>query len=136
MNRYRTGSAVMAASLSLVWAASSRAEPPPPMWAGTFAVPIVACDTKEQAAAIANAGKESAEALLAAYQQMSTRVNDKGDPTCANSQIPYLVVSEREDFGIAHAASGDLTHIWIVHGGTDKREFWFIFAQNDPRTNA
>jgi len=136
MNRHRTGAAVIAASFSLVWAASSRAEPPPPMWAGTFAVPVVACDTKEQAITIANAGKESAEALLATYRQMSTRVDDKGDPTCANSQLSYLVVNEREDVGMAHGANGDMMHIWVVHGGTDKRDFWFIFAQPDRQTNA
>jgi len=68
--------------------------------------------------------------------QMSTTVDGKGDPTCANSRISYLVVNEREDFGIAHAANGDLMHIWVVHGGTSKRDFWFIFAQPDPQTNA
>ena len=136
MNPYRTGAAAIAVGLSLVWASSSRAGPPPPMWGGTFAVPVVACDTKDEAIAIANAGRESAEALLATYRQMSTTVDGKGDPTCANSRISYLVVNEREDFGIAHAASGDLMHIWVVHGGTSKRDFWFIFAQPDPQTNA
>ena len=136
MHLYRTGAALIAAGLSFVAVSSSRAAPPPPMWAGTFSVPVVACDTEAQAIAIANAGKESAEALLAAYRQMSTTVNDKGDPACANRQISYLVVNERVDFGIAHAANGDLMHIWVVHGGTSKRDFWFIFAQPDPQMNA
>jgi len=136
MNRYRRGAAMIAAGLSLVCASSSRAEPPPPMWVGTFAVPVVACDTEAHAIAIANAGKESGEALLATYRQMSTIVDDKGDPVCANSQIPYLIVNDREDVGMAHAANGDLMHIWIVHGGTSKRDFWFIFAQPDPQTTA
>jgi hypothetical protein len=136
MNRYRTGAAMIAAGLSLVCASSSRAEPPPPMWVGTFAVPVVACDTEAHAIAIANAGKESGEALLATYRQMSTIVDDRGDPVCANSQIPYLIVNDREDVGMAHAVNGDLMHIWIVHGGTSKRDFWFIFAQPDPQTTA
>jgi hypothetical protein len=40
------------------------------------------------------------------------------------------------DFGMAHAANGDLMHTWVVHGGTSKRDFWFIFAQPDPQINA
>jgi hypothetical protein len=136
MSRYRTVAVMIAACLSLVCASSPRAEPPPPMWAGTFPVPVVACKTQSQAIAIANAGRESGEALLATYRQMSTIVDDKGDPVCKNSRISYLVVNEREDVGMAHAVNGDLMHIWIVHGVTFKRDFWFIFAQSDPQTNA
>ena len=103
---------------------------------GAFDVPVVTCDTREQAIAIAKAGQESTEAMLAKYEQLTTTINDKGHPSCANSRISYLVVNEREDFGLAHAANGDLMHIWVVHGAASRGEFWFIYAQSDPQTIA
>ena len=136
MSAYKAGAAFIAAATLVAWAGSSRAEPPPPMWAGGFKVPVVICDTKEQAVAIAKASQESTEAMLAKYQELAATTNGQGDPTCANSRISYLVVNEREDFGLAHAANGDLMHIWVVHGGTARGEFWFIYAQSDQQTNA
>jgi hypothetical protein len=106
------------------------------MWAGGFKVPVVICDTKDQAVAIAKASQESTEAMLSKYQELAATTNGQGDPTCANSRVSYLVVNEREDFGLAHAANGDLMHIWVVHGGTARGEFWFIYAQSDQQTNA
>jgi hypothetical protein len=136
MSPNRAGAAFIAAASLVVWAGSSRAEPPPPMWAGAFKVPVVICDTKEQIVAIAKAGQESTEAMLSKYRELAATTNDQGDPTCANSRISYLVVNEREDLGMAHAANGDLMHIWVVHGGTPRGEFWFIYAQTDQQTNA
>ena len=49
MSAYKAGAAFIAAATLVVWAGSSRAEPPPPMWAGDFKVPVVICDTKDQA---------------------------------------------------------------------------------------
>jgi hypothetical protein len=103
------------------------------MWVGAFAVPVVTCDTREQAVAVAKAGQESTEAMLAKYEQLTTTTNDKGDPSCANSRISSLVVNEREDLGLAHSASEDLMHIWVVDGAASRGEFWFIHAQSDPQ---
>ena len=112
-------------------------EPPPPMWVGAFDVPVVTCDTREQAVAIAKAGQESSQAMLAKYQQLATTmINDKGDPSCANSRISSLVVNEREDLGLAHSGNGDLIHIWVVDGAASRGKFWFIYAQSDPQTIA
>ena len=91
---------------------------------------------REQAVAIAKAGRESSQAMLAKYQQLATTINDKGDPSCANSRISSLVINEPEDLGPAHSANGDLLHIWVVHGAASRGEFWFIFAQSDPQTIA
>ena len=135
MNTYKIGAAMIAAMALLVWAGSSRAEPPPPLWVGAFNVPVVMCDTKDEAVAIAKASQESTRAMLDKYEELVTTKNDKGDPTCASNKVSFLVVDEREDFGMAHAANGDLMHIWVVHGGTYNREFWFIYAQSDPQTN-
>jgi hypothetical protein len=52
---------------------------------------------------------------------------------CVNSPIPDLVVNEREYFGMGHAANGNLMHMWVVHGGTARGEFWFIYAENDKQ---
>jgi hypothetical protein len=101
MSPNRVGAALVAAASLIAWAGSSRAEPPPPMWAGAFDVPVVACDTREQAVAIAKAGQESGQAMLARYQQLATTINGKGDPSCANSRISALIVDEREDLGLA-----------------------------------
>jgi hypothetical protein len=68
-------------------------------------VPVVTCGAREQAVAITKAGQESSQAMLAKYQQLATTINDKGDPSCANSRISSLVVNEREDLGLAHSAS-------------------------------
>ena len=112
-------------------------EPPPPMWVGAFDVPVVTCDTREQAVAIAKAGQDSTEAMLAKYQQLATTmINDKGDPSCANSRTSSLVVNEREDLGPAHSTSEDLMHIWVVDGAASRGEFWFIHAQSDPQAIA
>jgi hypothetical protein len=115
---------------------NSRAEPPPPSWIGRFSRPIIVCDTKEQAVAIAKAGWESADAMLAKYMELATTMNDRGESTCANSEVPYLVVGEREDFGVAHSGSDELMHIWVVHGGTLREDFWFIYADAPNETNA
>ena len=53
-----------------------------------------------------------------------------------NSWISTLIVDEREDLGLAHSANGDLLHIWVVHGGASRGEFWFIYAESDPQTIA
>jgi hypothetical protein len=136
MSANRAGAALTAAASLVAWAGSSRAEPPPPMWVGALDVPVVICDTKEQAVAIAKAGQESTEAMLAKYQQLTATTNGKGDPSCANSRISSLIVNEREDLGMAHSANGDLLHIWVVHGAASRGEFWFIYAQSDPQTIA
>ena len=88
---------------------------------------------REQAVAITKAGQESSQAMLAKYQQLATTINDKGDPSCANSRISSLVVNEREDLDLAHSASEDLMHIWVVDGAASQGEFWFIHAQSDPQ---
>ena len=133
MSAYKAGAAFIAAATLVVWAGSSRAEPPPPMWAGGFKVPVVICDTKDQAVAIAKASQESTEAMLAKYEQLTTTTNDKGHPSCANSRISSLVINEREDLGLAHSASEDLMHLWVVDGAASRGEFWFIHAQSDPQ---
>ena len=88
MSPNRIGAALIAAASLVAWAGSSRAEPPPPMWVGAFDVPVVACDTREQAVAIAKAGQVSTEAMLAKYQQLATTINGKGDPSCATAGYP------------------------------------------------
>jgi hypothetical protein len=98
--------------------------------------PVVTCGAREQAVAITKAGQESSQAMLAKYQQLATTINDKGDPSCANSRISSLVVNEREDLGLAHSASEDLMHIWVVDGAASQGEFWFIHAQSDPQAIA
>jgi len=136
MSASKVGAAFIAAASLVAWAGSSRAEPPPPMWVGAFDVPVVTCDTREQAVAIAKAGQESTEAMLAKYEQLTTTINDKGHPSCANRRISSLVINEREDLGLAHSGNGDLLHIWVVHGAASRGEFWFIYAQSDPQTIA
>src|SRR5271170_446586 len=83
----------------------------------------VTCDTREQAVAVAKGGQESSQAMLAKYQQLATTIDDKGHPSCANSRKSSLIVNEREDLGLAHSANGDLTRIWVVHGGASRGEF-------------
>ena len=61
--------------------------------------------------------------MLAKYQQLATTIDDKGHPSCANSRKSSLIVNEREDLGLAHSANGDLTRIWVVHGGASRGEF-------------
>lgn len=69
------------------------------MRVGAFDVPVVTCGAREQAVAIAKAGQESSQAMLAKYQQLATMINDKGDPSCPNSRTSSLVVNEHEDLG-------------------------------------
>ncbi|MFZ2109487.1 MAG: hypothetical protein WAV18_29620 [Roseiarcus sp.] len=45
-------------------------------------------------------------------------MNDKGEWACAHADVPYLIVGERKDFGVAHSGSGGLMHIWIVQSST------------------
>ncbi len=74
------------------------------MWVGAFDVSVVTCVAREQAIAIAKAGQDSSQAMLAKYQQLAaTMINDKGDPSCANSRTSSLVVNEHEDLGPAHS---------------------------------
>jgi hypothetical protein len=127
---------IIAAALFFTWMGSSRAEPPPPLWIGKFSNRIIVCDRKEQAVAIAKAGQESSEAMLAKFRELVTTTNDKGESTCANSEVPYLIVGEHEDFGLAHSGSDDLMHIWVVHGSTLQEEFWFIYADVPNETNS
>ena len=136
VNPYRVRAGMVAAASFFIWIGNSRAEPPPPLWIGKFSNPIIVCDTKEQAVAIAKAGQESSEAMLAKFQQLVTTTNYKGESTCANSEVPYLIVGEHEDFGLAHSASDDLMHIWVVHGSTLQEEFWFIYADVPNETNS
>ena len=83
-----------------------------PLCSNTSAsVPVLTCGAREQAVAIAKAGQESSQAMLAKYQQLATTIDDKGDPSCANSRTASLVVNEREDLGLALSASEDLMHI-------------------------
>jgi hypothetical protein len=127
---------MMAAALFFTWIEPSQAEPPPPLWIGKFGNRIIVCDTKEQAVAIARAGQESSEAMLAKFRELVTATNDKGESTCANSEAPYLMVGEQEDFGMAHSGSDDLMHIWVVHGITLQEDFWFIYADVSKETNS
>jgi hypothetical protein len=136
VNPCRARAGMIAAALFFTSIGNSRAEPPPPLWIGKFSNPIIVCDTKEQAVAIAKAGQESSEAMLAKFQQLVTTTNDKGESSCANSEVPYLVLGEREDFGMAHSLSEDLMHIWIVHGSTLQEDFWFIYADDAKETNS
>ena len=115
---------------ALIFPTPARADPPPPMSEGAFQVNIVVCKTKDQAVSIATAAHESTEAMLAKYQELAAA------KTCVNSPIPDLVVNEREDFGMGHAANGNLMHMWVVHGGTARGEFWFIYAENGPQEPA
>ena len=98
--------------------------------------PVVTCGAREQAVAIAKAGQESSQAMLAKYQQLATTVEDKVDPSCAYSRISSLVVNEREDLGPAHSANEDLMPIWVVDGAASRGKFWFIYAQSDPQAIA
>ena len=132
--RVRAG--LIAAVLFFTWMGNSQAEPPPPLWIGKFSNRIIVCDTKEQAVAIAKAGQQSSEAMLAKFRQLVTTTNDKGESTCANSEVPYLIVGEHEDFGMAHSGSDDLMHIWVVHGSTLQEDFWFIYADDSKETNS
>ena len=136
VNPCRARVGIIAAALFFTWMGSSRAEPPPPLWIGKFSNRIIVCDRKEQAVAIAKAGQESSEAMLAKFRELVTTTNDKGESTCANSEVPYLVVGEHEDFGLAHSGSDDLMHIWVVHGSTLQEEFWFIYADDPKETNS
>jgi hypothetical protein len=136
VNPCRVRAGMMAAALFFTSMANSRAEPPPPLWIGTFSNPIIVCDTREQAVAIAKAGQESSEAMLAKFRELVTTTNNKGESTCANSEVPYLVVGEHEDFGLAHSGSDDLMHIWVVHGSTLQEDFWFIYADTPNETNS
>jgi hypothetical protein len=136
VNPCRARVGIIAAALFFTWMGSSRAEPPPPLWIGKFSNRIIVCDRKEQAVAIAKAGQESSEAMLAKFRELVTTTNDKGESTCANSEVPYLVVGEHEDFGLAHSGSDDLMHIWVVHGSTLQEEFWFIYADVPNETNS
>lgn len=136
VNPYPARVGMIAAALFFTWMGSSRAEPPPPLWIGKFSNRIIVCDRKEQAVAIAKAGQESSEAMLAKFRELVTTTNDKGESTCANSEVPYLVVGEHEDFGLAHSGSDDLMHIWVVHGSTLQEEFWFIYADVPNETNS
>ena len=136
VNSCRVRAVMMAAVLLFTSIGNSQAEPPPPLWIGKFSKPIIVCDTKEQAVAIAKAGQESSEAMRAKFRELVTTTNDKGKSTCANSQVPYLVLGEREDFGLAHSGSDDLMHIWIVHGSTLQEDFWFIYADDPKETNS
>jgi hypothetical protein len=133
-SRVRAG--MMAAALFFTSMGNSQAEPPPPLWIGKFGNPIIVCDTKDQAVAIAKAGQESSEAMLAKFREFVTTTNDKGESTCANSEAPYLMVGEHEDFGLAHSGSDDLMHIWVVHGSTLQEGFWFIYADVPNETNS
>jgi hypothetical protein len=132
----RVRAVMMAAALLFNWIEPSRAEPPPPLWIGKFSNRIIVCDTRDQAVAIARAGQESSEAMLAKFQELVTTTNDKGESTCANSEVPYLIVREQEDFGMAHSGSDDLMHIWVVHGSTMQEDFWFIYADVSKETNS
>jgi hypothetical protein len=132
----RVRAVMMAAALFFTWIEPSRAEPPPPLWIGKFSNRIIVCDTRDQAVAIARAGQESSEAMLAKFQELVTTTNDKGESTCANSEVPYLIVREQEDFGMAHSGSDDLMHIWVVHGSTMQEDFWFIYADVSKETNS
>ena len=53
-----------------------------------------------------------------------------------HSEVPYLMVGERQDFGMAHSGSDDLMHIWVVHGSTLQEDFWFIYADVSKETNS
>ena len=136
VNSCRVLAGMIAAALFFTWIGNSHAEPPPPQWIGKFSNRIIVCDTKEQAVAIARAGQESSEAMLAKFRELVTTTNGKGESTCANSEVPYLMVGERQDFGMAHSGSDDLMHIWIVHGSTLQEDFWFIYADVSKETNS
>jgi hypothetical protein len=100
------------------------------MWEGGIPVNVVACKTKDQADSIAKAAHDSTEAMLAKYKELAAA------KTCVNSPIPDLVVNEREDFGMGHSANGDMMHMWVVHGGTARGEFWLIYAENGEQEPA
>jgi hypothetical protein len=117
-------------ALALSFITPARADPPPPMWEGGITVNTVVCKTKDQADSIANAAHDSTAAMIAKYQELVATKD------CVNSPIPDLVVNEREDFGMGHAANGDMMHMWVVHGGTARGEFWLIYAETGEQQPA
>ena len=43
--------------------------------------------------------------MLAKYRELLATVNDKGEWACAHADVPYLIVGERKDFGVAHSGA-------------------------------
>ncbi len=117
------------AFVALCMYSRAHAEPPPPMWSGALPVSAVVCDTKEQAVSIIEAGRDNAEGMLKKYNELLNTLDARKEPTCADTPPFFMVINEREDKGISHAANGTLMHTWVVHGGNPLGDFWFIYAQ-------
>jgi hypothetical protein len=86
------------------------------MRVGAFDVPVDTYAARERAVAIAKAGQESSQAMLAKYQQLATTTNDKGDRSCAN--IRDILPGRQPARGLwaDPFRQRGLMQIWIVDG--------------------
>jgi len=124
-----TGAAMIAATAALILVATKARADPPTEWVTELGQPVVVCDTREQTQGILDAAKKSANAMQAEYTRMLHVEGIHGGPACAYAEMPAFQAGENFDEGNAFAASGELAHVWLVHGGTSQAEFWFIWAE-------
>lgn len=110
-------------------APAALAGPPSVGWTGSFhSKQIILCDTREQVAAIVEAGQESALATRAKFFEYYGTINARGEPTCSIGSVLHVRVTDVIDLGEFDAAAGRARG-WALHV-VDMRgiEGWLLYA--------
>jgi hypothetical protein len=118
---------LLPAAALLTLAVPAYADPPPSGWTGSFPEGMIVCHEKGQIEALVAAGKISTDELdkkIAEYLEP----NDKGQHQCAPAYLNGVTVGESEDFGVV-TLNGVPEHLWNVHMGTSKAEFWGLYEE-------
>ena len=124
-----TGAAMIGLTAALLLGATKARANPPTDWVSALSHPVVVCNDKLQAVSIITEGRKSAEAMTAEYIRFLNMPAVHGDHACAFAEMSAFQAGGNEYMGQSHAANGQLANVWVVHGGTAKAEFWFIWAE-------
>lgn len=109
---------------------TATASPPPADYYGGFNGYYFICDSQEQATAIAQAGKDGADAVMAKFREYYALKNEKGESACGYQQLPGAwQVGERIEFGpIKYGKDNHPATAWILHIGNADMALWMLYA--------
>jgi len=112
-----------------LFAAPASAQPPPEGSISPISQPSILCDTSAQVQSIVDAFELSPHQGAARFVQLFYTINERGEPTCAVTQVPAAVTAESIDLGKLDVGGYDV-YGWIVRIRNEAGEGFYLYLES------
>lgn len=129
MKCYGIGLVMVAATAAIVAAGSARADVPPKSWYGAFPVPVIACDTEEEIAAIAKARDNGHDAMVEKFKELAATLGKGNAPACAYGNVGMVAAGENVPLPDSKDANEAPVSLWALHVGNSDVDFWILYGE-------